>query len=266
MLTFNQLLHRGGLAPADVRLVRHKPGRHHRRELYDAAMRNEPQFREYQEVQDAEQVITQFRAAKQLAGFFVEPTTKDTLFVGVWDILGEREAKPPYIGFKTVLRDEFDLYRGRIVIDWGDGERAWVQRADKQDKAIIEIRQRREDPAFPGFAKLHHPLHEIENVPVAWAEVLRNARGIYLLVHRDSGQQYVGSAYGAGGFFARWLSYADGHGGNVAMKELAASPDAFDAAILEVFGSDVTNLEDVVARENVWKEKLGSKAKGLNRN
>lgn len=265
MLTFNQLLDRGGLDPAHVRLVRHKPARHHRRDLYDAAMRNEPSFREYQEVQDSEQVITQFRAAKQLVGFFVEPTTKQTLFVGVWDVLGERPVKAPCVGFATQLRDEFDLYRGRIVIDWGDGERAWVQRADKQDKDIIEIRQRREDPAFPGFAKLRHPLDDVENVPVAWAEVLRNARGIYLLVHRESGQQYVGSAYGADGFFGRWRSYADGHGGNVAMKELGESADAFDAAILEVVGSEATN-EEVFARETLWKEKLGTKARGLNRN
>lgn len=265
MLTFNQLLHRGGLDPANVRLVRHKPAHHHRRELYDAAMRNEPRFREYQEVQDAEQVITQFRAAKQLAGFFVEPTTKQTLFIGIWDMLGEREVKPPYVGFTTQLREEFDLYRGRIVIDWGDGERAWVQRADKQDKAIIEIRQKREDPAFPGFAKLHVPLNDIENVPVAWAEVLRNARGIYLLVHRESGQQYVGSAYGYDGLLGRWKSYADGHGGNVALKELGASADAFDAAILEVVGTDATN-DEIFARETLWKQKLGTRAKGLNRN
>lgn len=265
MLTFNQLLHRGGLDPVNVRLVRHKPGHHHRREICDAALRGEPRFREYQELQDTEQVITQFRAARHLAGFIVEPTTKQTLFIGVWDVLGEREVKPPHVGFNTQLRDEFDVYRGRIVIDWGDGERAWVQRADKQDKAIVEIRQRREDPAFPGFARLRHPLHEIEDVPLAWAEVLRNARGIYLLVHRETGQQYVGSAYGADGFFGRWQSYADGHGGNVALKELAASASAFDAAILEVVGSEATN-EEIFARETLWKEKLGTRVKGLNRN
>lgn len=228
-------------------------------------MKNEPRFREYQEVQDAEQVIAQFRAARQLAGFFVEPTTKQTLFVGVWDVLGERAVEPPYTAFATQLRPEFDLYRGRIVIDWGDGERAWVQRADKQDKDIIEIRQRREDPAFPGFAKLHLSLHEIENVPVAWAEVLRNARGIYLLVHRASGQQYVGSAYGIGGFLSRWLGYSDGHGGNVGLKELGAAADAFDATILEVVGSEATK-EEIFARETLWKQKLGTRVKGLNRN
>jgi hypothetical protein len=163
------------------------------------------------------------------------------------------------------LRQEFDDYRGRLVIDWGDGERAWVQRADNQDKPIIEIRQRREDPSFPGFARLRLPLCDVENVPVAWAEVLRNARGIYLMVHRESGQQYVGSAYGDGGFFSRWCCYADGHGGNVAMKELGAQASEYHATILDVMGTDAM-AEDIFARENLWKEKLGTRGKGLNRN
>jgi len=275
VLTFNQLLQRGGLDPVNVRLVRHKPEHDHHRAVFDAAMKSDERFREYQERQGKEQVITQFRAAKQLAGFVVEPTTKQTVFMGVWDQLGERvptidpfsqaPVKPTTVAFTTKLRDEFDLYRGRLIVDWGDGERAWVQRADNQDKDIIEIRQRREDPAFPGFAKLRLPLNDIENVPVAWAEVLRNARGIYLLVHRESGQQYVGSAHGDSGFFGRWNSYSDGHGGNVAMKELGATAEAYDAAILEVVGSDST-MEDVFARETLWKEKLGTRVKGLNRN
>jgi hypothetical protein len=55
-----------------------------------------------------------------------------------------------------------------------------------------------------------------------WADVLRSGRGIYLLVHRETGQQYVGSAYGVDGLLGRWKSYADGHGGNVGLKELGA--------------------------------------------
>jgi hypothetical protein len=275
VLTFNQLLRRGGLDPAHVRLVRHTPSHAHHRAIYDAAMHKDQRFREYQERQGGEQIIAQFRAAKQLAGFVVEPITKQTVFMGVWDQLGERAPttdpfthvppRPATVAFATELRDAFDLYRGRLIIDWGDGERAWVQRADNQDKDIIEIRRRREDPAFPGFAKLHYPLSDIENVPVAWAEVLRNARGIYLLVHRDSGRQYVGSASGEGGFFSRWNGYADGHGGNLGLKALGAAASAFDVAILEVTGSETT-IEEIFARESLWKEKLGTRVTGLNSN
>ena len=276
MLTFNQLLQRGNLDPKTVRLVRHRdPDRTKHQLVARAALDRDPRFQEYQEVQGTEQVIAAFRDAQQLAAFIVEPGTKQTLFIGIWDRLGERAlpaadsfgsiVRPGSAAFETRLREEFDEYRGRLVIDWGDGARAWVQRADNQDKAIIELRRVREEPKFPGFASFRQPLNEVETVPLSWAEVLRNARGIYLLVHRDSGEQYVGAAYGEGGFFGRWRSYADGHGGNIAMKELRASAAAYDVSILEVVGSDARD-EDVFAREVLWKAKLGTRAKGLNRN
>jgi hypothetical protein len=274
MLTFNQLLLTGGLDPANVRLVRHKPKHDHHRTLFDAAMKNDPLFREYQEIQGKAPVIAQFRAAKHLASFVVEPTTKQTTFMGIWDQLGERvpttdpfgwEPRPSTVAFTTRQREEFDEYRGRLVIAWGDGERAWVQRADLQDKKIIEIRPRREDPAFPGYMPFQLGLDQIENIPHAWAEVLRNARGIYLITHRERGDQYVGSAYGVGGFFGRWCAYADGHGGNVALKELGAPCAAYDVTILEVVGSGAIP-EDVFERETLWKVKLGTRVKGLNKN
>lgn len=276
MLTFNQLLHVGGLDPADVRLVRHRdPDREKHRVMAKAAVNGDPRFHEYQDYQRTEQVIDAFRAAKHLAAFVVEPGTKQTLFVGIWNRLGERARPsadpfgsllgPSHVAFETKLRPEFDDYRGRLVIDWGDGTRAWVQRADKQDKRLVELRRVREEPRFPGFTMFRQSLVEIDGLPVSWAEVLKNARGIYLLVHRDSGEQYVGSAYGEGGFYARWRSYADGHGGNVAMKELGAPAEAYDATILEVVGTDAT-ADDIFARETLWKVKLGTRAKGLNRN
>lgn len=271
----NQLLRVGGLDPSRVRLVRHKPDRQHHRAIFDAALNGEARFREYQERQGATQVVAQFRAAKHLAGFVVEPTTKQTVFMGVWHQLGERRAtidpftdEPPTrttVAFKTRLVRKLDVYRGRLIVGWGEGERAWVQRADLRDKPIVEIRKERVDPPFPGFAVLRHPLDEVETVPHAWVDVLRNARGVYLLVHRETGQQYVGSACGHDGFFGRWRSYADGHGGNVGLKQLSAAADAFDVAILEVAGSEAT-AEEIFARESLWKEKLGTRVKGLNRN
>lgn len=274
MLTFNHLLRAGSLDPRDVRLVRHKPRHDHHRAIFDAAMRGDLAFQLYQETQGIAQVVAQFRAAKQLAGFVVDPTGRQTVFIGIWDRIGERQptdhvfgsvAQPPPVAFETRLRNEFDDYRGRMVIDWGDGERAWVQRADSQDKRIVEIRKQREDPAFPGFMAFRLALDQIETVPISWSEVLRNSRGVYLVVHRARGDQYVGSASGAGGFLGRWTNYADGHGGNVAMEELEARADAYDVSVLEVVGSNAT-AEDIFAREEFWKVKLGTRVKGLNRN
>lgn len=275
MLTLNQLLQVGGLDPASVRLVRHAPAHQIHRAVFDCAMNGDQRFREYQDSQVTESVIRQFRATKYLAAFVVDPTTKQTVFMGMWELLGERvptqdpfSPNPPgprTVTFATRLCEPFDAYRGRLVIDWGNSERAWVQRADRRDKPIIELRQRREDPAFPGFMTLKIPLHEVETIPIGWSEVLRNARGVYLLVHRESGHQYVGSAFGEGGFLWRWRCYADGHGGNVAMKKLASPSDAYDATILEVVGSEAT-AQDVFDRETLWKTKLGTRVTGLNRN
>jgi len=279
MLTFNQLLRVGGLDPAQVRLLRHRDGtaRIHRA-LYDDAMNHHLRFAQYQERQGTPQVIDQFRAANYLAGFVVEPISGATVFAGVWQRLEERPKEQhtnnPYspdgptgraIEFNTRRLEAFDDYVGRLVIAWGEGTRAWVQRADNQDKPIVELRRTRTDPDFPGFLAFQISLNQVEALYPSWIQVLRNSRGVYLLVRRKTGEQYVGSAYGSDGFFGRWLSYQDGHGGNVSMKELGADACEFDVNVLEVAGSDAT-FDEICQRESLWKTKLGTRAVGLNRN
>ena len=67
------------------------------------------------------------------------------------------------------------------------------------------------------------------------------------------------------GFIGRWRGYANGHGGNAAMRDLAYGPDRYRVWVLETVGSSAT-YQDVCDLESLWKEKLGSRAKGLNRN
>lgn len=45
----------------------------------------------------------------------------------------------------------FTEYDGLLVIEWGLGDRAWIQRADNQNKKIVEIRKEYREPDFPGF-------------------------------------------------------------------------------------------------------------------
>ena len=49
------------------------------------------------------------------------------------------------------------------------------------------------------------------------------------------------------------------------MKELGFPASSYRAAILEVAASTATD-EDIFGRENAWKEKMGTRVKGLNRN
>lgn len=248
------------------------------RQIRDAALNKDVAFQRYQERQGKQQVIQQFRSARYLAGFIAEPATKQTVFVGLWELTGERSDRlgdplsidtpveaPWIVEFNSSRVEKFDPYVGRLVVDWGDGTRAWVQRADNQNKPVLEVRKERADPRFPGFMRLKVALDEVPSLYTTWAELLRHLRGVYLLVRRETGEQYVGSATGADGFYGRWSDYADGHGGNIALKELKAPASAFDASILEVVGSEATP-EQIFERESLWKEKLGTRVKGLNRN
>lgn len=119
-----------------------------------------------------------------------------------------------------LTRDErLDDLAGRLVIEWGDGERSWIQRADNQNKIVSEIRRIFRELDFPGFTRFVVPLSKIESLPASWIAALRASRGVYLLTCPKTKEQYVGSATGADGFQGRWLAYAhDRHGGNVGLK------------------------------------------------
>lgn len=166
--------------------------------------------------------------------------------------------------YDLVPMTELSDYRDKLLLVWGSAFRAWVQLARKQDKKVLEIRRSAGDPPFPGFMEFSSPLSALKNVPVAWRAALSSVGGIYLLTHPGSGKQYVGSAYGASGFWGRWEDYADtGHGGNVGMREISKADHR--VSILEVASSSALP-EDLFELEGRWKNKLHSRKFGLNRN
>lgn len=277
MLKFNFLLQSVGIEAQGVRLLRHKHGPEYQRLVYQDAITGHPRFEQYQSGQASPQVIAMIKSSFAIASFVVGPGGH-TVFVGLWRLNGTRDTYLPDPYYTTPMPARggdvvFDLepmqelseYRGRIVVDWGAGQRAWVQYADRRDKTITELRRVAEEPAFPGFSRFSCGLHEVDSIPKTWQSPLLFSRGVYLLVHRENGEQYVGSATGSDGFLGRWRAYADGHGGNVGLKELAHGAEQYAVHILETVGSNAS-IEDVFAIESHWKDKLGSRAHGLNRN
>jgi len=276
-LTFNAILQNSGIDPSSVRLLRHCDPRV-QRQVFQAAIAKDPRFDRYQAAQGDPRVIAMIKSAKHIAGFVVDEAG-DSVFVGTWQVLGPSRTTydPPFVGmaentkvptvFATRRVDDLDLdlYRGRLVVDWGPGQRAWVQRAEKRDKPIIELRRQIAEPAFPGYLSFQCALSEIEALPRTWIAALRACGGVYLLVHRERANVYVGSAAGADGFFGRWRSYQDGHGGNVAMRELDGDAKDYDVSILETAGSG-QDEHAILRLEERWKVKLGSRLHGLNRN
>lgn len=275
-ILFNSLLREAAFQLNEVRLVRHKDQNSARgRTPYELWRDNRPQFEFYQSTQRVENG-TKF-AAKYWASFLGTPND-ETLFIGVYQVgkhkLLDRDTPTPHrdgvdkAGSCNVYELELDSRLGDLVgklyIDWGPGKRSWIQRAERQDKPITEIRAQFEEPAFPGFLAFLKQLSELATLPGTWVSALRSSRGVYVLTCPRTKEQYIGSATGADGFWGRWLQYVDtGHGGNIVLK--SRNPSDYQVSILEVAGSADTN-DEIVAMETLWKKKLQSREMGLNRN
>jgi hypothetical protein len=269
-MKFNLLLRDAGLDPADVKLVRHQdrrvPPTRMPYELWRAGT-----VELYQRIQRK----ARFAGSKAVASFVATPLD-ETLFIGIYLVKGIGLVPPGTIDPSTLTDvgglNLYDLepspalaeLRGRLIVDWGGGFRAWVQNAANQDKPIIELRRSISDPPFPGFMMFSTRLHALATVPQSWREVLSSVSGVYLLAHPESGKQYVGSAMGERGFWGRWEDYlASGHGGNQRMRELPTAD--YHVTILEVAASSAT-ADELLRMEIAWKTKLRTRDYGLNGN
>ena len=90
------------------------------------------------------------------------------------------------------------------------------------------------------------------------------------ILDAETGEQYVGAAYGAEGIWQRWSTYAgDPTGGNVRLKKLLEKDpnryQSFKFSVLQTLPSNA-DKNTALAAEKFYKEKLGSHAHGLNAN
>jgi hypothetical protein len=275
-IMFNALLLAADFLLADVRLLRHKDTRAAKgRTPYELWRDDRRQFDLYQKTQS---IGNRNRLRAPYWASFVGTPGDETLFVGIYGVkyrgLLEQDAPMPHMDGvnKAGSCDVYDLTLeprlsdliGKLVIDWGAGVKAWIQRADRQDKPITELRTEFKEPDFPGFLNFIEPLSRLNKLPKSWIAVLQSSKGIYLLTCPRTKEQYVGSARGEGGFWHRWQEYIQtGHGGNVALK--SRDPSDYQVSILEVAGTAST-MDDINEMEGRWKPKLRSREMGLNRN
>jgi len=103
-----------------------------------------------------------------------------------------------------------------------------------------------------------------------WINKLSAVNGIYLILDKATGNQYVGKASGRDGIWGRWKEYAQTkHGGNKKLEQMISdNPRCFESFSYSILQTLPSNLsEDEVNRyESLYKEKLGSRAHGLNLN
>jgi hypothetical protein len=169
-----------------------------------------------------------FHAAKQIVSFYGLHGTRAG-FYGVYKVLGCRPAaegstiascdwslvwKRESKFFYDLQHDpRFEEFRDRLIIDWGRGALAWVQKLE--NKPVLEILEAgRKLPPFIDYLEFSltykelKELFENEEAHRDWKIPLSAVAGIYLILAQGSGDLYVGSAYGESGIWGRWRNYA----------------------------------------------------------
>ena len=220
-------------------------------------------------------IISHAKAKKHYAGYQKYQNYLNTADIKYFN--NETVIKPPKLSKQIFYEFEqsplLESYRDRLVIEWGNSQ-AYIQKII--DKPVTEIYPKGFVSLFPGWDKVHlsyKELSEIINNPDGnkdWYEYLSRHSGVYVIFDKSSGMQYVGSASGGDGIWSRWEGYArTGHNGNKALKLLAKkNPDFannFTFSLHHVFPRTVSK-NDVLYYESLLKNKLGSRAYGLNEN
>ncbi len=275
-IMLNSILVAAGFDVREIRLLRHQDNRAAKdRTPYKLWRDNLQQFEFYQATQG---VIHESKLKAQYWAAFVGTPSDETLFVGIYAVKGhkllEKDMPKPHMDgvdkagschlYDLLLEPRLDGLIGKLLINWGPGKRAWIQRADKRNKEIVELRRQFKEEDFPGFLNFVKSLSQLENLPIGWINALKSSKGIYMLTCPKTKEQYVGSAIGESGFWGRWQDYAEtGHGGDVALK--SRDPSDYQVSILEVAGTALSD-EQILDLEKMWKRKLQSREMGLNRN
>jgi hypothetical protein len=279
-----ELLEMRGLDINDrIKMLRHQVSGF---DLHDIYKQNRSHFEVYQSTQG------KFSLNCDYVVSFIGAPHGHAVFVGVYKIEGDKPMSEiklprnfPYMELIEGARTWYDMVRcdgyedliDRVVIDWGQSERSWHQwlKPDKP-KEIVEIRPTGYVKHFPGFLELSLKFADLKTMiqnPVAnreWHILLKSVAGVYLILDRKTGKQYVGAAYGADGILGRWRAYAEtGHGGNKQLIELLrknpGNANNLCFSILHTLPKSSTK-DEALEWERQFKNKLGARAFGLNTN
>ena len=173
--------------------------------------------------------------------------------------------------YKTKALPEFDALTGRLVIQFSrSGRQSYLNAENWADQMQVgELMARRlEIEGFPGFSNVILPKQKLDIIVAqeieSWKSALASVAGVYLITDTKTGRHYVGSAYGEGGIWGRWVAYSwSGHGSNKILNDLLQKEGTdysrnFQFSILETADTNASK-DDVLARETHWKNKLCSR-------
>ncbi len=274
MLTINELLYNRKLPKdAKVKLVRHADKSF---PLLDDYKFEVDKFLAYQR----EQSKPRFHKCDFIVAFLGEHGKKSR-FIGVFKVNGIKTLPNKHFYYDLLELDDFHDIKDRVIVDWVSLQRAWHQWMHKvKPKPIIEILPDKtfRNRAFTDYLDFVLDFSELRNIITnadsfrEWHLMLSAVKGVYLILDKNTGDKYVGSAYNEGdGILGRWREYVktNGHGGNKRLRQLVSSDNKysrhFQFTILMTLPMTMTKTE-VIKREQLFKLKLGTKTFGLNEN
>jgi len=199
------------------------------------------------------------------------------LFGGIYRSNGCEKRGHKYY-YDTELLDIHTDLIARMVIKYKKPFRQSYPLLETCDSSLI-VSEILEKPSmiepFPGYNSVNIGYEDLKTIikteEPTWKNALSIMKGVYLIVDKSNGKQYVGSATGEDRIWSRWSSYINnGHGSNVGLKDLIEDQGMehatnFKFSILEIAGMNIAE-DMIVQREQFWKEVLLSKEYGYNNN
>ena len=291
-LTLNALLVATGIDLREVLVFRHRPWEPALNKVFDWIVAERRDLFDCYQSTHAANTEAALARARYVASF-IRHRPKRALFVGLYRVDAQRSLTVEAYQSRALHRELMTLGMGghkasdgrqsvvefqmsetgwhsdwsqRLVIEWPGLERSWYRWADRNVFAVSAIA---EEPLLlarmPDWHDLSLDWHQLAVLPSVWRGALSQWRGVYLIIDRSDGRQYVGSACGRENILQRWLDYSrTGHGGNKLLR--ARDPTNFVFSILQRVSPDLPEGE-VVAIESSWKLRLRSRMPdGLNEN
>lgn len=282
-MNLNELVKmRGFDTTQKIKIVRHQDSNYDVQQLYK---QNLLEF--YQSVQSKDV----FGNCDYILSFLGTEGTK-AIYVGAYHKVSvsrfDKKIIPANFPYEDFFKQELNYYHfekidlladmiDRLVIEWGKSTLSWYQwLSEDKPKDIVEILPKGYVKEFPGFDELILSFDELQTIiknPDAnrqWHTMLSSVAGIYLITDMTDGNQYVGSAYGDKGILGRWVNYVETHHGNNKglISILENEPERyknFQFSIFRTLPKTMTN-DQVIGYEQKYKQKLGTRAFGLNEN
>ena len=272
-LRLRNIFDAAGIESGDVLVIRHtyRPDG-----LLNAHEATPDVVREYTRAQDSGNKVPQ--SPPRLWLIFLADGKRRSRFLTAYENRGElvSERLDGLRFFDLQPSEALSALRDRLVIEWSADAINWAKSGVVAARLpVVEIADPSRVP-FPGFDRVlitHDELTAVveDSRYAEWRTALAAVQGIYLIADTSTGKLYVGKADGVERLLGRWTAYArDGHGGNVAMRELAEVDMThrrnFAFSILRVFGPS-TPTPEVDEAESHYKRALLTKLPyGLNRN